>query len=118
MGQLRDNPHEDPKTRLAIRVGGRLSHVRGRFQTADDPIDPIIPPPGDNDSVEFHFSKTDTVGGLFLSTEMILLNRNTAIGNIAWTVDGELAHDWIDFHGFENRGLATAAVQIGLTLTR
>lgn len=44
--------------------------------------------------------------------------RNTAVGNLAWTVDGKFAHDWIDFKGFENRGLTTAAIQVGLTLTR
>ena len=115
LGLIRDDPHKDPQPRLAIRVGGRLSHVRGRFQTVADPIDP---PLGNTDSAEVIFSKTNTAGGLFLSTEMILLNRDTAFGNLAWTVDGEFAHDWIDFEGFEDRGLATAAVQVGLTLTR
>jgi len=103
----------DPQVRFSTTLGGRLGHVRGRFQQ----IQLVDPAPG-NRLVEASFSKTDTVGGLYWKTEAVLLSRHTALGNMQWTLDGEFAHDWVDFGGFEKRGLGTAAILFGFMLSR
>ncbi len=110
-----DDRCSDPQVRLSTTLGGRLAHVRGRFLDEQ-----IKLPPQNPGGVGFTpaYSRTDTVGGLYWKTEAVLLSRHTALGNMQWTLDGEFAHDWVDFGGFEKRGLGTAAILFGFMLSR
>ena len=62
-------------------------------------------------------SRTDTSGGLYVNTQVILLRRNVGSGIMQLTVDGEFAHDWIDLDGFKNGGLGTASILFGFLLS-
>jgi hypothetical protein len=64
------------------------------------------------------YSTTDTSGGLFVSTEAILLRRASPVGDLQWTVNAEFANDWVQFKGFESSQLATASILFGAMLSR
>jgi len=112
-GSPLDNRSADPQVRVATRFGGRVGHVRGRF--GDDV--PLIMP-GANQTISRIYGKTDTFGGLFVGTEAILLQRDTSVGHIQWTLDGELANDWIEFEAFEAGTMGTASIMLGFMLSR
>jgi len=109
-----DNRGWDPQLRFASRLGGRVGHVRGRF--SEELIPGAIMPP--NETATPSHGNTDTFGGLFVSTEAILLRRHTAVGEVQWTVDGELANDWIDFEKFHSGSLGSASIMMGFMLSR
>jgi hypothetical protein len=110
-----DNRSADPQLRLSTTLGGRLSHIRGDFQSEQ-----LVAPPvnAGGDEIRLGYSKTDTAGGLYVNTQAIVLQRNTGLGIMQWTCDAEFAHDWIDFEGFESGGLSTASVLFGFMLSR
>jgi hypothetical protein len=103
---------------FAVRFGGRLSHVRGEFE------DTILPDPQmeltDNlgSTAKRGYGQTDTVGGLYLGMEMLLIQRDVSLGDLRLTIDTELAHDWIDFKNFEDAGLGTASILCGFSIAR
>lgn len=107
-----DDRCSDPQVRFSTTLGGRLGHVRGRFQQTQ------LEDPALGNRLVASFSKTDTVGGLYWKAEAVLIRRHTALGLMQWTLDGEFAHDWVDFGGFEKRGLGTAAILFGFMLSR
>jgi hypothetical protein len=111
-GSPLDNRCSDPQIRFTTTFGGRLSHVRGKFFN-----EPVIAIPDDH-WFTTSYEKTDTAGGLYLNAQAIFLNRNTVLGNLQWTVDGEFAHDWVNLGGFEKRGLGTASILFGFLLAR
>lgn len=111
-GPSLDDRCSDPQLRFTTTVGGRLSHVRGSF--VETPVAAIPPQNFFTTSI----TKTDTAGGLYWNTQAILLRRSSALGDMQWTLDGEFAHDWVDFSRFEKRGLGTASVLFGFLLTR
>lgn len=78
---------------------------------------PPIPPPVGGSLTATH-GDTDVFGGVFVGAEAILLDRNYAIGHVQWTLDGELANDWIEFEGFERGSLGTASLTLGIMLSR
>jgi hypothetical protein len=131
-GNTLDNRTSDPQLRVATRIGGRLSHVHGVFREqsnlpanldlnpgdmlTDDGVGGFV---GNTRSIETLANyKTDTVGGLFLGTEIILLARDTTVGSTAWTLDGEFANDWIEFDGWGRGSLGTASISLGFMLSR
>jgi len=116
-GEPLDNSARDPQIRVMTRLGGRAGHVRGRFSPDVRLINPD-PDPGENQTIETIYGKTDTIGGLFVSTEAVLLQRHTAIGHIQWTIDGELANDWIEFEQFKSGSLGSASIMTGFMLSR
>jgi hypothetical protein len=112
-----DNHCNDPQVRFATILGGRLSHIHGVFAT--DQINqirfPPVNPPGNGDVIvpRPSDSRTDTSGGLYVNTQVILLRRNAGCGIMQFTVDGEFAHDWINLDGFKSGGLGTASILFG-----
>ncbi len=112
-GDVIDQRSNDPQLRFATRLGGRWAHVRGRFEDV-----PLAFPPVGAVITNSSYGKTSTIGGLFVGTEAILLHRDTSIGSIAWTVDGEFSNDWIEFDNFESGSLGTASVMVGFMLSR
>lgn len=111
-GAWYDDRNLDPQVRLALRLGGRLGHVRGSFQ--DTPL--VAPPAGA--IVTANYSKTDTFGGLFVGAEAVLLERQYAFGQCKWTLEGEFANDWVDFERFHSGSFVTASVLVGFMLSR
>jgi hypothetical protein len=111
-GEPLDYRNLDPQLRIATRLGGRYGHVRGRFS------DVALDTPGANETFETAYLKTDTIGGLFIGTEAVLLARDTSIGAVAVTIDGELSNDWIEFGGWDRGSLGAASVMCGLMLSR
>jgi hypothetical protein len=111
-GAWYDDRGRDPQIRLALRFGGRLGHIRGRFD--DTPL--VAPPAGATIAVDY--SKTDTFGGLFLGGEAVLLERQYAFGQCKWTLEGEFANDWVDFERFHHGSFVTASVLVGFMLSR
>jgi len=53
-----------------------------------------------------------------VGAEAILLDRNYSFGHVQWTLDGELANDWMEFEGFERGSLGTASLTLGFMLSR
>jgi hypothetical protein len=94
-------------------VGGRWTHVRGRFEDI-----PLTFPPEQATITNPDYGKTCTAGGLFVGTEAILLRRNTSIGSVAWTIDAEFANDWVEFEEFHRGSLGTASIMFGFMLSR
>lgn len=111
-GDWRDDRNRDPQVRLALRFGGRLGHIRGQFD--DTPL--VAPPAGA--TLADNYSKTDTFGGLFLGGEAVLLERQFAFGQCKWTLEGEVANDWVDFERFHHGSFVTAAVLVGFMVSR
>jgi hypothetical protein len=111
-GDWRDDRNRDPQIRLALRIGGRLGHIRGQFDDA-----PLVAPPA-GATLADNYSKTDTFGGLFLGGEAVLLERQYAFGECKWTLEGELANDWVDFERFHHGSFVTAAVLVGFMVSR
>jgi hypothetical protein len=107
-GDLMDDRSNDPQLRIATRFGGRVGHVRGDF---DD--EPLI-----SSTFTPNYGKTDSMGGLFVGTEAILLQRDTQVGSVAWTLDGELSNDWVLFEAFESGNVGTATIMLGMMITR
>ena len=105
----------DPQFRFATTFGGRYGHVRGRFIESQLIFSPVNP---GGVAMRAAHDQTDTIGGLFVNAQGILLRRHAALGDFQFTVDGEFAHDWINFDGFESRGLATASLMFGFMFTR
>ncbi|RIK85080.1 MAG: hypothetical protein DCC67_04395 [Planctomycetota bacterium] len=112
-GDYLDRPANDPQYRIATRLGGRVGHVRGEFE----PDVRLINPAG-NQTITPIYGKTDTFGGLFVGAEAVFLQRGYTFGNVQWTVEGELANDWIELHHFESSSLGTASLMLGFMLTR
>ncbi len=106
-GDVLDNRGDDPQWRVATRFGGRVGHVRGRFD-----VEPSI------SGLTPDFGKTDTTGGLFCGIEAIYLARRTTLGNMAWTVDCELANDWMKFNNWDSGNIGTASFMLGFMVTR
>jgi hypothetical protein len=119
-----DNRTNDPQLRFATRIGGRLGHMRGRFSEEVDqanvpPVDPVFPvPPNTRTFTYNYYGKADTIGGLFVGTEAILLARDLRIGSTAITLDGEFGNDWVDFGGWGRGSLGTATMTLGFMLSR
>jgi hypothetical protein len=111
-GEPEDVRGRDPQIRIATRLGGRAGSVRGRFLEFAP-----IPPPAGGSLTAIH-GDTDVFGGVFAGAEAILLDRDYAIGHVEWTVDAELANDWIEFDGFDRGSLGTATVMCGFMLSR
>lgn len=112
-GDVVDNRANDPQMRFATRFGGRLGHIRGRFsEAAAETPDP------DERFTYNYYGKADTIGGLFVGTEAILLARDLRIGSTAITVDGEFGNDWMEFGGWGRGSLGTASVTLGFMLSR
>ncbi len=111
-GDIFDVRSGDPQFRLATRLGGRWSHVRGQF---DNEVLVNIPIGA---TLETRYQETDTAGGLFVGAELILLNRDTAAGTATWLIDGEFANDWIEFTGWDTGSLGTASIMLGFMLSR
>jgi len=111
-GDWCDDRGRDPQVRLALRVGGRFGHIRGSFH--DTPL--VAPPAGA--TIEVDYGKTDTFGGLFVGGEAVLLERQYAFGRCKWTLEGEVANDWVDFERFHSGSLVTASVLVGFMLSR
>lgn len=111
-GDWYDDRSRDPQIRLALRFGGRLGHIRGSFD--DTPL--VAVPAGA--TLADNYSKTDTFGGLFLGGEAVLLERQYAFGQCKWTLEGELANDWVDFERFHHGSFVTASVLVGFMLSR
>jgi hypothetical protein len=111
-GAWYDDPGGDPQIRIASRLGGRVGSIRGSFQ--DQPL--VAPPAGA--TIEANYSKTDVFGGIFFSTEAILLQRQYAFGHLQWTLDAEFANDWVNLEGFHSGSLTTAALTLGFMLSR
>jgi hypothetical protein len=117
-----DNSSGDPQLRFATRIGGRVGHARGGF-TEDQLIFPDPPDlTGNILTTEVidrtYYPKTDTYGGLFVGTEAILLQRQYSFGHFQWTLDGELANDWINIGNVWKDSLGTASVMMGFMLSR
>lgn len=119
-GDTLDTPGDASKLRLATRLGGRISHVRGRFT-------PEILSTGPNDLVAGEsitairpvtFGRTDTSGGLYVGTEAILVNRKHDWGTTSWTLDSEFANDWVSFDDFDSGSLGTASITLGWMFSR
>jgi hypothetical protein len=103
----------DPQWRIGTRFGGRYGHIRGRFDEV------AVGTPAANERFTFdYYNRTDTIGGLFVGAEAILLARDTRIGSTALTIDGELANDWIEFGAWGRGSLTTASVTLGFMLSR
>jgi hypothetical protein len=102
----------DPQLRIATRLGGRWSHIIGQF--TDTQL--IAPPAGATQRT--NYCNSDTAGGLYVGTEVMLLNRDWAGGSVQWTLDAEIANDWIDFEGFESGSLGTATIMLGWMYSR
>ena len=111
-----DNRCNDPQGRFATILGGRLSHIHGVFDTSQI-VFPPVDPDGDVIEPRASFGHTDTSGGLYVNTQAILLRRHTNRGIMQLTVDGEFAHDWINFAGFDSGGLGTASILFGFLFT-
>lgn len=111
-GSLLDDRSEDPQARLGLVVGGRLSHIHGVFNAQQ-----LVTPPAGSTIRQLN-SKSDMAGGIYVDLEALVLKRSSPLGDLQWTIDGEFAHDWIDFGNFENRGLATASLLFGLMVVR
>jgi hypothetical protein len=111
-GDIFDVRADDPQLRLATRFGGRWSHVRGQFDNERLVALPV------GATLETRYQETDTAGGLFVGTELILLNRDTAAGTATWLIDGEFANDWIEFTGWDRGSLGTASITLGFMLSR
>jgi hypothetical protein len=111
-GEPLDYRNLDPQLRIATRLGGRYGHVRGRFSDVATRTPNIL------ERFDIAYQKTDTVGGLFVGTEAVLLARDTSIGCVAVTIDGELSNDWIEFGGWDRGSLGAASVMCGLMLSR
>jgi hypothetical protein len=114
-----DNRCNDPQVRFATILGGRLSHIHGVFET-DQIIFPPVDSSGDGDVIVPRpppNSHTDTSGGLYVNTQVILLRRNAGRGIMQFTIDGEFAHDWINLDGFKSGGLGTASILFGFLLS-
>ena len=94
------------------RVGGRWGHIRGRFDDLQ-----LVPPPNPV-AMSADYGKTDTTGGLFWGIEAIYLMRRTTLGNMAWTVDTELANDWMKFNNWNSGNVGTASFMLGFMVTR
>ena len=107
-----DDRSNDPQLRISTRLGGRLGHVRGRFTNVAQET------PGANETFTTNFGKTDTIGGLYAGVEGLLLARDTRIGSVAITVDGEFANDWMKFEAFDDGSLGTASLTFGFMLSR
>ncbi len=117
-----DNRGWDTQLRFATRVGGRVGHARGGF-TEEQLIFPEPPDLTGNilttEVIErTYYNKTDTYGGLFVGTEAILLQRQYSFGQFQWTLDGELANDWINIGNVWDGSLGTASVMMGFMLSR
>ena len=113
-----DQRSEDPQLAFATIVGGRVSHIHGRFN--EQVIGSLTPPPAGATGTTFRrgYSQTDTAGGLYANAQAILLRRNSELGCMQMTLDAEFAHDWVNLKGFENRGLATATIFFGVMFSR
>lgn len=112
-GDAIDNRSDDPQFRIATRIGGRLAHVRGKFLP-----DVAQEVPEDDQTFRINYSKTDTSAGLYVGVETLLLARDLSIGSVAFVVDGEFANDWVNFKGFHEGSLVTAAVTCGVMFSR
>jgi len=107
-----------------VRGGGRYGHIHGLFNSRNTATTNNLiqnAQPGSAVSVLSNFDKNDTFGGLFVSggidatlTEIDSL----ALGNIFVSVgvDGEFGVDWIDFDGFGDDQILTAAVRFTATI--
>jgi hypothetical protein len=111
-GDVLDTRSDDPQWRIASRVGGRWGHIRGRFDDLQ-----LVPPPNPV-AMSADYGKTDTTGGLFWGIEAIYLMRRTTLGNMAWTVDTELANDWMKFNNWNSGNVGTASFMLGFMVTR
>lgn len=111
-GSLFDTPSEDPQARLGLIVGGRFADMHGV-----DTVEELDGPATGNTQTSLA-KTTDMSGGIYVELEWLLLRRNSPIGDCQWTLDGEFAHDWVDFEGFEQRGLATASLLFGFMVAR
>jgi hypothetical protein len=112
-GDVVDNRGDDPQLRFATRFGGRLGHIRGRFSEVA-----VGTPDADERFTYNYYGKADTIGGLFVGTEAILLARDLRVGSTAITVDGEFGNDWMEFGGWGRGSLGTASVTLGFMLSR
>jgi hypothetical protein len=111
-GEPLDYRSNDPQLRVATRLGGRWSHIIGQFTDVEE----IDPPVGGTQRP--NYCRSDTAGGLYVGTEVMLLNRDWMGGSVQWTLDTEIGNDWIDFEGFESGSLGTATVMLGWMYSR
>ena len=111
-GSLLDNRSEDPQARLGLIAGGRLSHIHGVFSGQR-----LVTPPAGSTLTPLN-AQSDMAGGIYADVEALVLKRNSPLGDLQWTINGELAHDWIDISNFEQRGLATASLLFGFMMVR
>jgi hypothetical protein len=112
-GDLMDDRSDDPQWRIATRFGGRLGHIRGRFDEIA-----VGTPDSDETFTYNYYHKADTTGGIFAGAEMILLARDLRIGSTALTLDTEYGVDWIDFGAWGEGTLATATLTLGMMWSR
>lgn len=109
-----DRPGNDPQWRVSTRIGGRVGHIHAEIE------EEVLVAPGANQTVSpiFNYGHTDTFGGLLIGTEVLVLQRDNALGNVQWIIDAEFANDWIELDNFESSSLGTASVMFGFMLTR
>jgi hypothetical protein len=112
-GDLMDERSYDPQWRIATRFGGRLGHMRGRFDEVA-----VGTPDSDETFTYNYYHKADTTGGIFAGAEMILLARDLRIGSTALTLDTEYGVDWVDFGAWGEGTLATATLTLGAMWSR
>lgn len=111
-GDLLDRPSNDPQMRLGFIFGGRFANMHGVSHQTQ-----LVTPPSGS-TLRSLGKTTDMTGGLYIDVEALLLRRSSPIGDCQWTLDGEFAHDWVNFEGFERRGLATASLLFGFMVAR
>ncbi|QEG32841.1 hypothetical protein [Bythopirellula goksoeyrii] len=111
-GSLLDDRTEDPQARLGLVFGGRLSHMHGVFRSQR-----LVTPPAGSTLTPIN-ERSDMAGGLYLDVEALILKRNSPLGDLQWTIDGEFAQDWIEYSNFAEGGLGTASLLFGFMLVR
>ena len=77
-GSPLDDRSSDPQVRFATTLGGRLSHVRGKFLDEQQVVIPQLI------TIRTIYSRTDTTGGIYFNAQAILLRRNFGLGDMQW----------------------------------
>lgn len=120
---------EDINLLFSFRVGGRLGHAKGISERAltdesQTRVDDLLEANANltPDQLSFQafdvFSDTDTYLGVFAGIESILARQEFFGGDLTFTLDVEVANDFINLRGLKRAGLPTANILFGIVARR
>ena len=114
---------------FSFRVGGRLGHAKGLFERTvveefrSSIAQHLAANPGlsrDQLSIDAMnvFNDNDTYMGVFAGIESILARQEFFGGDLTFTLDVEVANDFINLSGLKRAGLPTANILFGIVARR